>query len=151
MFPRKRRIESGRFLDAGWDGRNIIWSFFFKFDRIIYCIKWCNKNLQCAASQSVRRRENIDSNNTRLTSSNNHVNEASRVKNEIHDIRRADNLFMRRGGNCYGQLFMLGFTMKNCAPVFRVFSSMVFRKEKNYRSIISFLSRQKSTKYFFLS
>lgn len=87
--------------------------FFQKnFDRIftpiiriyIYvCNNWYNKNLQCAFHYRIAiclTEENIDSNNTRLTSSNNHVNDANsyaagRVKNEIYDIRRPDNLFMR--------------------------------------------------------
>lgn len=74
--------------------------------------------------------ENIDSNNTRLTSSNNHVNEASRVKNEIHDIRRADNLFMRPEETVTVNYSCLDLQWKLLFPVFRVFSSMIFRKKK---------------------
>lgn len=89
-----------------------IWYFFkrisIKFPQIIriyiyVCSNWYNKNLQCAFHYRIAiclTEENIDSNNTRLTSSNNHVNDANsyaagRVKNEIYDIRRPDNLFMR--------------------------------------------------------
>lgn len=70
---------------------------------IYVCNNWYNKNLQCAFHYRIAiclTEENIDSNNTRLISSNNHVNDANsyaagRVKNEIYDIRRPDNLFMR--------------------------------------------------------
>lgn len=81
-----------------------IFSNFHANNTYIYvCNNWYNKNLQCAFHYRIAiclTEENIDSNNTRLTSSNNHVNDANsyaagRVKNEIYDIRRPDNLFMR--------------------------------------------------------